>query len=212
MSHHEQTLGAKIISGSWKADWFPAGQRCRATSTFLSPRSWFSPLPDQRMQRSVQLSVCDHDHCHRASTVRAFKLSLVCCVTDSRVKARAPFWPSADHPMPEVRLLGVKDDDLLVSGVGGKIHLSEIHTMVDSQKGIRHWTDGIKINVHYPCLEISLLPFSDGVVSSDTGNSAFSWRMSTSHHPLQSGALCLPCSLKKKKKMLFLLHGNNQPN
>lgn len=40
--------------------------------------------------------------------------------------------------MPEVRLPGVREDDLLVSGVGGKIHLSEIHTMVDAQRGIRH--------------------------------------------------------------------------
>lgn len=167
MSHHERTLGAKIIGASWKADWFPAGQRCRAMSTFFPPGSWFSPLPDQPAQRSVVFCL----QSPRPGPLCTFKLSLLCCITDSRVKARAPFWPSAGHPIPEVRLLGVREDDLLVSGVGSKIHLSEVHTVVDSQKGIRCWTDGIKTNVHYP-LEICLVRFPDGVVSSDTGNSA----------------------------------------
>lgn len=90
-----------------------------------------------------------------------FKLSLLCCITRSRVKAGAAFGPSIGHPMPKVRLLGVRESDLLVSGVGGKIRPSEIHTMVDSQpqKGIRYWTNKVKINVHHPCLEMCLLPF-----------------------------------------------------
>ena len=58
--------GAEIIGGSWKADWFPAGQRCRAMSTFFSPGSRFSPfLPNERS--AVWFSVCDqHGHRPRA--------------------------------------------------------------------------------------------------------------------------------------------------
>lgn len=57
--------------------------------------------------------------------------------------------------------------DLLVSGVGSKIPLllRFIQRQIpQSWKGIRCWSDKIKIKVHYSCLEKYLLPFPNRVV------------------------------------------------
>ena len=169
------------------------------------------PLPAQRAQCCVVLRLrsarpsppCD-------ATVRALKLSLVCCITDSRVNARAPFGPRAGHPMPEVRLLGVREDDLLVLGVRGKIHLSEIHRFPERNQTLNWWNQ-----------DKCLLPLLRDLSSTLSRWSRFLWHRQlcfllthVNFTPSSPTGGSMPSLFlkKKKKKNRYFFSRNNQSN